>query len=560
MSLLLYATPSFLFVTICPATIVLFTLRRVSGSSNSSSSIKTTDFYATLLFGIFMTIAGVFGLVAESLASSDSRWWASAAFAMQALGILIAQLAVIQLLTPDYLFNLLLIDSSTHMLPSWRIYTLIIISLLASIISIISAFVVPHAPNLPSSIATLVSLSLPIPFLFSLARLVTFVQSGACVGPSATTHTEQNSKCTDLEFSATSDPSSTTPRYHRVWGGAFALQTIAVASVAGQVAEGALGYRVPILRLLSALGLITWGGGVMIIHFVIIYDPTHRCPLPSSAISKPPHDLERASNQPSEDFMNLKDPFASPTQAGFPLQPSPPRNAPRRKPRRRASEPLRLKRFGSFAVLTEDVKEKQAGTEEDQHTQFLEELVRHAWFSAGHTDSDSMRNNAHERGETPSTPAQVKGDVFTSVSPGLSGNSTPIGKKELPGGPEEVSPSILKLHTFRPVTPPRPAYPSPWTSHRRLDFPEPPTSFPLSSPSLVASACSLPSVYPSAYMAPPSPGSSESGSSFISPPPTPTPGPLRRYSRQNALALAPIKPRASLGSPSQYRRTVGPRR
>ncbi|CAE6517877.1 unnamed protein product [Rhizoctonia solani] len=456
MSLLLYATPSFLFVTICPTTLLLFALRWVSGPSSRSSSVKTTDFYATLLFGVFMTIAGVFGIVAESLIGPGSRWWTSAAFTMQSLGILIAQLAVIQLLTPDYLFNLLSINTSTHILPSWRIYTLILISLFASIVSIVSVFVVPQTPNLPSSVPTLISLSLPIPFLFSLARIVRVAKSGTRVGPSATTHNEQNSKCTDLELSVTSvNPSFTPLHFPRVWEAALALQIIAVFSIAGEVVEGALGYRAPIIRLLSAIGLVTWGGGVMTIHFVIIYEPTHRPLMTPSVHSKHPHDLARVADQPSEDFMNLKDPFASPTQAGFPLPPSPPRTAPRRMPRRRASEPMQLKRFGSFAVLAEDVKERQAGNEEDQHTQFLEELVRHAWFSTGRTDSDFMRNNSHACGSSPSTPAQIEGDVFTAVPADISGSSTPTIKQELPNGPEEVSPSILLLHPFHPVTPPR---------------------------------------------------------------------------------------------------------
>jgi hypothetical protein len=36
-----------------------------------------------------MTLAGIFGLVAESVGASGSRWWSSASYAMQALGVLI---------------------------------------------------------------------------------------------------------------------------------------------------------------------------------------------------------------------------------------------------------------------------------------------------------------------------------------------------------------------------------------------------------------------------------------------------------------------------------------
>ncbi|EUC64268.1 hypothetical protein RSOL_438380 [Rhizoctonia solani AG-3 Rhs1AP] len=160
--------------------------------------------------------------------------------------------------------------------------------------------------------------------------------------------------------------------------------------------------------------------------------------------SEPPHGLERVVDQPSEDFMNLKDPFASPTKAGFPLPPSPPRVTHRRRPRRRASEPLQLKRFGSFAVLAEDVKERQAGAEEDQHTQFLEELVRHAWFSAGRTDSDSLRNNGHQCGGPPSTPIQIEEDVFTAAPAGWSRGSITV---------DTTTPFISSCDASTPGTP-----------------------------------------------------------------------------------------------------------
>lgn len=38
-----------------------------------------------------MTVSGVFGLVAESLGAASSRWWFCAAYAMQALGILVGK-------------------------------------------------------------------------------------------------------------------------------------------------------------------------------------------------------------------------------------------------------------------------------------------------------------------------------------------------------------------------------------------------------------------------------------------------------------------------------------
>ncbi|KAH7339586.1 hypothetical protein B0J17DRAFT_627659 [Rhizoctonia solani] len=381
MTLLLDVTPFLLFVSICPTTLMLFALRRVSGPSNRSSLVKTTDFYATLLFGVFMTIAGVFGMVAESQVGSASRWWTSAASAMQMLGILIAQLAVIQLLTPDYLFGLLSINTATNALPPLRIYTVILITL-----------------------------------------FVKLTRSSARVEPPATIScTGRNSKCIDLELSAADmSPFAAALRFPRIWGFALALQIIAVFSIAGEVAEGALGYRTPIIRLLSAIGIVTWGGGIMTIHFIIIYEPTYRSPM---VLLSPRAPLMVWSAL----FMTLKDPFASPTQAGFCLPPSPPRAAPHRRPRRRASEPLQLKRFGSFAVLAEDVKEKQAGSEEEQHTQFLEELVRHAWFSTGRTDSDSMRNNSHECNGPPSTPAQGEESVFTDVPPDARTSGRPGG-------------------------------------------------------------------------------------------------------------------------------------
>ncbi|KAG9081548.1 hypothetical protein FS749_007578, partial [Ceratobasidium sp. UAMH 11750] len=128
-STLLYASSSFVYVTLCPSTLMLFALRRATHTSSAAVPPKATDFYATLTFGAFMTFAGVFGLVAASVGSSDSHWWFSASYAMQTLGILIAQLAVIQLLTPDYLFGLLSIAAPPNGMPSWRIYALIFIAI-----------------------------------------------------------------------------------------------------------------------------------------------------------------------------------------------------------------------------------------------------------------------------------------------------------------------------------------------------------------------------------------------------------------------------------------------
>ncbi|CEL60933.1 hypothetical protein RSOLAG1IB_04172 [Rhizoctonia solani AG-1 IB] len=215
--------------------------------------------------------------------------------------------------------------------------------------------------------------------------------------------------------------------------------------------------------------------------------------------SEPSHSLGRVTDQPSEDFMTLKDPFASPNQAGIPLPPSPPRTAPLRRPRRRASEPLQLRRFGSFAVFAEDVKEKQAGAEEDQDTSFIEDLVRHAWLSTGCTDSNSTRNGFHECG---SLSSPVNNYECSPISTRTSVNSSAIRdpRLELPGASELASSSIQVMD------------PS-WTSK------VPKFSGPRAPPSLTAST------YLPTYIEPPSPASSESGSSFVSPPPTPTPGP-----------------------------------
>ncbi|QRW21470.1 hypothetical protein RhiXN_06459 [Rhizoctonia solani] len=405
MSLLLSATPYIIFITICPATCMLFMLQFVSGPSNQSTSLKTAKFYATLLFGGFITLAGVFGIVAEAVTGGAYRWLTSAAFAMRALGLLIAQLAMVQLLTPDYLLAILSVDTPTITLPTWRIYAVILAILIASVSSLISVFVVPQVPSLISSAPTLVSLSLPTPLLFSLMRAVKSSRSNTENKRSAPTMLfNKPSKCVEL----------------------------GLPTPVGEVVEGAFGRRVPVVWLLSSMGLVIWGGGVMATHFIIIYEPTRKFVMAPSADStvESSWNLGRVSNQPSEDFMTLKDPFASPTQAGFPLSTSPLRTVAPRRPRRRASEPLQLRRFGSFAVLAEDVKEKQAGSEEDQDTSFLEDLVRHAWFSTGRTDCDSIRNNFHEYDRPPSTPVHAEDGALVTTPTTTNSSSTVATRKE----------------------------------------------------------------------------------------------------------------------------------
>ncbi|KAF8756946.1 hypothetical protein RHS01_03886 [Rhizoctonia solani] len=443
MSLLLSATPYIIFITICPATCMLFMLQFVSGPSNQSTSLKTAKFYATLLFGGFITLA---------------------AFAMRALGLLIAQLAMVQLLTPDYLLAILSVDTPTITLPTWRIYAVILAILIASVSSLISVFVVPQVPSLISSAPTLVSLSLPTPLLFSLMRAVKSSRSNTENKRSAPTMLfNKPSKCVELGL-----PTPGTGR---------------CTVVVGEVVEGAFGRRVPVVWLLSSMGLVIWGGGVMATHFIIIYEPTRKFVMAPSVDStvESSWNLGRVSNQPSEDFMTLKDPFASPTQAGFPLSTSPLRTVAPRRPRRRASEPLQLRRFGSFAVLAEDVKEKQAGSEEDQDTSFLEDLVRHAWFSTGRTDCDSIRNNFHEYDRPPSTPVHAEDGALVTTPTTTNSSSTVATRKESPGPSETASPLVLASHTFRPVTPPRPRSSFSQTFSRDPKLPDLPTPFPLLS-------------------------------------------------------------------------------
>ncbi|GAB1521365.1 hypothetical protein RhiTH_004460 [Rhizoctonia solani] len=529
MSLLLSATPYIIFITICPATCMLFMLQFVSGPSNQSTSLKTAKFYATLLFGGFITLAGVFGIVAEAVTGGAYRWLTSAAFAMRALGLLIAQLAMVQLLTPDYLLAILSVDTPTITLPTWRIYAVILAILIASVSSLISVFVVPQVPSLISSAPTLVSLSLPTPLLFSLMRAVKSSRSNTENKRSAPTMLfNKPSKCVELGLPTPGTGRCTVLiRFPYIWEFLFLLQSIAIISVVGEVVEGAFGRRVPVVWLLSSMGLVIWGGGVMATHFIIIYEPTRKFVMAPSVDStvESSWNLGRVSNQPSEDFMTLKDPFASPTQAGFPLSTSPLRTVAPRRPRRRASEPLQLRRFGSFAVLAEDVKEKQAGSEEDQDTSFLEDLVRHAWFSTGRTDCDSIRNNFHEYDRPPSTPVHAEDGALVTTPTTTNSSSTVATRKESPGPSETASPLVLASHTFRPVTPPRPRSSFSQTFSRDPKLPDLPTPFPLLSTGVERSLLPNTSVRTSAYTVPSSPASSESGSSFVSPPPTPTPRP-----------------------------------
>ncbi|ELU42541.1 hypothetical protein AG1IA_03431 [Rhizoctonia solani AG-1 IA] len=469
------------------------THRVVRNPPDIAISLKTAKFYATLLFGGFITLAGVFGIVAEAVTGGAYRWLTSAAFAMRALGLLIAQLAMVQLLTPDYLLAILSVDTPTITLPTWRIYAVILAILIASVSSLISVFVVPQVPSLISSAPTLVSLSLPTPLLFSLMRAVKSSRSNTENKRSAPTMLfNKPSKCVELGLP--------TP------------------GTVGEVVEGAFGRRVPVVWLLSSMGLVIWGGGVM---------PTRKFVMAPSVDStvESSWNLGRVSNQPSEDFMTLKDPFASPTQAGFPLSTSPLRTVAPRRPRRRASEPLQLRRFGSFAVLAEDVKEKQAGSEEDQDTSFLEDLVRHAWFSTGRTDCDSIRNNFHEYDRPPSTPVHAEDGALVTTPTTTNSSSTVATRKESPGPSETASPLVLASHTFRPVTPPRPRSSFSQTFSRDPKLPDLPTPFPLLSTGVERSLLPNTSVRTSAYTVPSSPASSESGSSFVSPPPTPTPRP-----------------------------------
>ncbi|KAF8608761.1 hypothetical protein BDV93DRAFT_583050 [Ceratobasidium sp. AG-I] len=548
-----------------------------SHAPGSTSGLKplqlydTTDFYATLMFGAFMTVSGVFGLVAESLNTAGSRWWFCGAYAMQALGVLVGKSRLerlARLLTPDYLFGLLSIAAPPNGVPSWRIYALILVAIIASITSLVSTFIAADNPVLASSVPTFLSLCLPLPLLFSLARIVNSARVDALSDPPATTaYSKRTSKCTELGLlsSEVSGSSTVTLRFPRIWEIAFTFQCIAAIASACEIVQGVMGNRLPALKLLAAMGYVAWGGGIMTIHFVIIYEPSCRSPIGPPATNPVLHDIERVIDQPSEDFMTLRDPFASPTQTGLPLPPSP--TATRRKPRRRASEPLQLARFGSFAGLRAEIDEKQPEPE-DPEARFLEALVRHALFSTGREDSDSRHVNSHADATPTGSDSSVAisdtnalglGDVVEqkleeqSISPrdvSASGHSTPTirqkrGKELQSSGKSSsniapVPVSRLLWHPFRPMTPPRPARAISHLSQRPLPFPLPPSSFPLPSPSSGTSACSLSSAWstaPSAYKAPPSPSSSDSGSSFVSPPPTPTPGSPGMYPVQKVLYL-----------------------
>lgn len=284
--------------------------------------------------------------------------------------------------------------------------------------------------------------------------------------------------------------------------------------------------------------------------------------------------------------MTLRDPFASPTQIGLPLPPSP--TIPRRKPRRRASEPLQLARFGSFAGVRAELDEKQPEPE-DAEAEFLKALVRHALFSTGREDSDSRHVNSHADA-TPTASDSTMAISETNIlgldndvkrkpqeqfnSPrdvSASGHSTPTirqkrskelrssGKSPLDVA-EPIPMSKLLWHPFRPVTPPQAVRHASHSPQHRLPFPLPPSSFPLSSPSSGTSACSLESAWfttPSGYKAPPSPSSSESGSSFVSPPPTPTPGPSGTQPGQKVRSLV-SRPTPTLSPPARRRGSATP--
>lgn len=242
--------------------------------------------------------------------------------------------------------------------------------------------------------------------------------------------------------------------------------------------------------------------------------------------------------------MTLKDPFASPTQVGLPLPPSP--SAPRRKPKRRASEPLQLTRFGSFAGVEEDVKEKQAGTEVDQDTQFLEALARHV-FKAERISSDPARDDlcggpAIGSGRTTEiTGVNAFADIpcISSSTPGAiasSGSSTPTIRQGSTIVPEAITVSALPCHPFRLPTESHPTCgPSsprhPFSFSELLHSPSPPFG---------ASVCSLPLHSITSACKSGSSTSlcdSDSETSFVSLPPTPTLSPSPHNVRSMLLAL-----------------------
>ncbi|KAG9124679.1 hypothetical protein FRC07_010646, partial [Ceratobasidium sp. 392] len=482
----------------------------------------------------------------------------------------------LKLLTPEYLFGLLSIAAPSNGVPSWRIYALILIAIIASVTSLISAFIVPQAPSLASSVPTFVSICLPLPFLLSLAHIVKSARVETQAGPFATTtYTKRSSRCTELGLTGSEDaaPLPVTLRFPRIWEFAFTLQCIGALASLCEIVEAVIGGRVPALELLAAMANVLWGGGIMAIHFLIIYEPTYQLPVDPAPTCGTQHTLERVADQPSEDFMTLRDPFASPTQVGFPLPPSP--TAPRRTPKRRASEPLKLTRFGSFAGLHTPADEKQSAPEIDPDTQFLEALVRHALFSTGRVETNSTPVAEPTVPVTPTKPvvlSSVKPFDERAGSPGcLSRASTPTIRqkrsKEL-GAPKAPIPApAFPWHPFRPSTPPRPSTPSRpsrvacRTPPPKLVFPEPPSSFPFSSPSSAESDYSVlvtRSSTPTAYTAPPSPIGSDSGSSFVSPPPTPTPGPSGSKSNHKVRSLVPARPAPILAPAPLRRRGSGP--
>ncbi|KAG8747840.1 hypothetical protein FRC10_011286 [Ceratobasidium sp. 414] len=556
---------------------MLFALRRATHTSSAAVPPKATDFHATLMFGAFMTFAGVFGLVAESAGASDSRWWFSASYAMQALGILIgespasvssrqslipivlAQLAVVQLLTPDYLFGLLSIAAPPNGVPSWRIYALVLVAIAGNICRISPIRI--YRPPYP--IARVVR---PDFRFYMPSASVPALEQPEPVG--TTVYTKRGSRCTELGPTDSDDtaPLPVVLRFPRIWEFTFALQCVGAAATLCEIAEAAIG-GVPALKLLAAMANVVWGGGVMTIHFVIIYEPTHQSSL-DPVVAHGAHDLERIVDQPSEDFMTLRDPFASPTQIGLPLPPSP--TAPRRTPRRRASEPLQLTRFGSFSGLHSAADEKQMMSEVDPDKQLLEALVRHALFSTGRPETGSILVSSESAPATP--PKQLAQSVELRQpserpdSPDcFSGASTPTIRqkrsKELRAPKAPAPAPAFPWHPFRPSTPPRPSRAACRTPPPKLVFPGPPSSIPFPSLSPAESGYSAPLTWssaPSTYSAPPSPGGSDSGSSFVSPPPTPTPGPSGSKSNCKVRSLVPARPAPILAPAPVRRRGPGP--
>jgi hypothetical protein len=114
----------------------------------------------------------------------------------------------------------------------------------------------------------LVSICIPLPLLFSLAGIVKSARLKALSEVQATiTYTSRGSKCIELGPTSDGDPLPVTLRFPRVWELAATLQSIAALAALAEVIEGGLGRRVPALSLLTSVGLVVWGGGIMTIHF-----------------------------------------------------------------------------------------------------------------------------------------------------------------------------------------------------------------------------------------------------------------------------------------------------